>query len=343
MHLFFKNKGATCFFNVACQLLLQNTNFLDGITRYIESLPKENVITQLKLYDNWRTSNPHTNPKNVPQEFIQGRRFGLLIAFYRVQKVLSSQTNQNDAHIANVDEFASYIPCLYHSIRTNQHQDILECVNEIFEILTQQPIRSIVINGVGDNHGDNQDNHDNDHDNDHEDIQQIKERLLHDNILHECYGIRCETQKCSHCQEIVRKEYTPFLWISHVNDSYKAEDVQCDHCHEKADREILSRIVWSPSCILVNIARHNTFGEKIHDTKKMNTSVSILSKRYNLVSVAYHEGYTFQSGHYVAMNFTEKFQCWMYVNDASHRLQNNDFDITNFKTNCTYAGLYKIN
>jgi hypothetical protein len=331
MPLFFRNKGSTCFFNVACQILFQNQEFLNGISQKLESESQENVKTHYHSYLEWRSSNPKINPRETPVELKKGRRYGLMIAFYRLKRCLDTQTQPNDAHISNVDEFVQFIPCLAHSVQTFQHQDILECVNEIFDILDETPLLPRVFN--------------------HEQMQSIEENydfyksLLNGTCLESCWGIRREHQKCMNCNEIVRTEYSPFLWIQHVNEKTIVKDVQCDHCNEKTEREIISKIVYTGSCILVSIQRHNNEGNKIHDPKKLNTKVRMGTdeniKEYELTAVAYHEGWNFNGGHYTSMIFSENLSRWLHVNDASHQLQSHSFDICNFKTNCTYAGLYK--
>lgn len=323
MYIFLKNEGTTCFFNTAFQLLIQNPFFVSAINDY--SVPV-NCNGEIQKYLTYVQMNPMNS--NVPLEFHVGRHYGLICVLKKFTNMYQqSSTTTHDCVLANVHELSSYLFLLRHAIRTNTQHDVLECVDEILDVLsipgTQRPIPLVISK----------------QELRQETIESIRQVVnTHCGSLSSLWGVTERVDTCTTCKNILRYEYNPFLWISKVRETRQAEAI-CEYCNKSTTRQIQTNILIPPESIIVQLSRHNDNGTKNHSNLPLSTTVNINGTRFRLRVIVYHDGWSFNSGHYTCLIRTQNDR-WMTNNDASACLMPMSFDVSEHQTNKTYAALY---
>lgn len=322
MHIFLKNCGTTCFFNVSFQLLIQNPYFVNAISN--SQIPSETEEEQ--KYITW----VHTNPmnQNVPSELHIGRHIGFVRVLKKFTQVYEQPSNDvHDCCIANVHELSDYLFLVRHAIRTNTQHDVLECVDEILDVLsipgTQRPIPMVI---------------------EKQELRQQTIESIQQSVNNHCgplsklWGVTERVDTCTTCQNVLRYEYNPFLWINKVRETRQA-DAMCSYCNKTTTRNIQTNILIPPESIIVQLSRHNDNGTKNHSNIPLSRTVNINGSRFSLRVIVYHEGWSFNGGHYTSSIRTESGR-WMTNNDASACLMPGSFDISEHQINKTYAALY---
>jgi hypothetical protein len=326
MYIFLKNKGTTCFFNSAFQILIQNPFFVSTINNSQIPSGSDEEIQKYLTYINTNPMNP-----NVPTELHIGRHYGFICVLKKfTQAYQQPSTNIHDCVLANVDELSHYLFLVRHAIRTNTQHDVLECVDEILDVLsipgTQRPSPLVI------------------------EKQELRQQTIesirnavnnHCGSLSSLWGVTERVDTCLTCKNVLRYEYNPFLWISKVKETRQAE-ATCEYCKQTTTRQIQTNILIPPESIIVQLSRHNDNGTKNHSNLPLSTTVNINGARFSLRVIVYHDGWSFNSGHYTCAIRTQDNR-WMTNSDASACLMPGSFDISEHQTNKTYAALYLKN
>lgn len=322
MYIFLKNEGTTCFFNTAFQLLIQNPFFVNTVCNY--TIPSETEEEQ--KYITYIQMNP-LNP-NVPSELHVGRHYGFIRVLKKFTQVYQQpSTSAHDCVLANVHELSKFLFFVRHAIRTNTQHDVLECVDEILDVLsipgTQRPAPLVISK----------------QELRQQSIEIIKQAVnTHCGSLSSLWGVTERVDTCTVCKNILRYEYNPFLWISKVRETRQAE-ATCEYCAQTTTRQIQTNILIPPESIIVQLSRHNDNGTKNHSNLPLSTTVNINNTRFSLRVIVFHDGWSFNSGHYTCTIRTQDNR-WMTNSDASASLMPSSFDISNYQTNKTYTALY---
>lgn len=323
MYIFLKNHGTTCFFNTAFQLLIQNPFFIHTINNIQIPSGTDEEIQKYLTYI-------HMNPmnSNVSSELHIGRHYGFIRVLKKFTQVYQQPSNDvHDCVLANVDELSHYLFFVRHAIRTNTQHDVLECVDEILDVLsipgTSRPVPMIT---------------------EKQELRQQTIESIRNAVINHCgslsslWGVTERIDTCTTCNNVLRYEYNPFLWISKVKDTRQVE-AMCSFCNKTTIRQMQTNILIPPESIIVQLSRHNDNGTKNHSNLPLSTTVNINGTRFSLRVIVYHEGWSFNGGHYTCTIRTRDNR-WMTNNDASACLMPVSFDISEHQTNKTYAALY---
>ncbi len=327
MKIFLKNEGTTCFFNVAMQICLQNPYFIQAVSVEINS---NDYDSEIYKYLQWFHQNYQSRIIiQVPQEYNLGRHMGFRKVLQKFCQVYQQNTNDpTDCCTADVKEISQFLMLVNHAIRTNTQHDVLECVDEILDVLslpnTPRPIPLVS----------EQKNE--------QIVQQLRQNIITHSgeYMSNLWGITEKIHTCTSCNKQLRYEINPFLWIHKVRETTRATS-HCEHCNTTTTRVIQTNILIPPKSIIVQVARHNDNGTKNNSEMQLNNSVTISGISYELRVVVYHEGWSFQGGHYTCA--IREQQRWITNSDASASLMNESFDITKHQTTKTYAALYLAN
>jgi hypothetical protein len=240
--------------------------------------------------------------------------------------------------VADIHELVRHFPFLASHVRAGQQGDVLECVDAILDQLSfQGTARPVPITFL-----------------DSEGREAAHERLRasirqHCGPLEILWGVQEQIGTCMTCRRVVRRELIPFTWISKVSETRIAHDVDCDLCKHRGPREHETRIFEPAKSMIVQVhSRHRDDGSKDNRSAPMNEFVEIMDVRsqqsvsYQLDVMVYHEGWTFNSGHYTcALRNAVVDSIWILNSDAHCSFADKSFKIGQHKPTCTYAMLYR--
>ncbi len=306
MPVFFANRGNTCFFNVAAQLLLNNKDFVDAILS--------------SDFDHLEESN------------------GVLREFRRYANEVRTHTKPRMGAVASIDELVRHFPFLASHVRAGQQGDAIECVDAILDQLsfrgTPRPVPIQYTNAGSRDSA----------------YARVRQSIRqHCGPLEILWGIQEQIGTCLRCNQIVQRELIPFTWISKVTEKRVAEGVDCDACKRRGSREYETRIFEPARSMIVQVhARHRDDGSKDNRPAPMNEFVEITDVRsqgsisYALEVMAYHEGWSFNSGHYTcAIRNPVSRDTWILNSDAHCSVADKSFKVGQHKPTSTYAMLYR--
>jgi ubiquitin C-terminal hydrolase len=298
MPLLFRNKGATCFFNVAAQLCLNNPEFRRAI--------------RSSAYDS----------------------YGPFVQIFRRYCDEVESCKHGQASIASVDGLLPHFEFLRAYVASHQQGDVLECVDAILDKFcnTAAP-RPAPMNFTNP-----------------DERSAVAERVraairAHCGPMEALWGIQEQVSECMSCRKIVLRELIPFSWIARVSEERVYDGVCCDLCHVRGRRTSVSRIYYAPPSLIVQVpARHRDDGSKDNRPAIMNECVELTDasgrRPYYMAVMVYHQGWSFQGGHYTCAFRTNRAENWILNSDASCSFAQPGFDIEKHQPQSTYAMLY---
>jgi hypothetical protein len=301
MPLFFQNEGTTCFFNAAMQLCLNN---------------------------------PHFRAAVLDPRYLAQNHSGFVQVLAQFVREVNQHTSPREAAIAKVRELLPHFPFLADYVRTNQHGDVMECLDAIFDKLslpgTTRP--SVVTFTSADGR--------------EEALKTLRDQIrAHCGTLEVVWGVQEQVSTCMECNQVVLRELIPFTWVSRVMDKHEVSGVDCSLCHARAGRrEVVTRLFDIPRGLIVRVrARHRDDGTKDNRSAVLRERVEVATGTfYDLQSMVYHEGWSFSSGHYITAVRIDKDHPWVLNSDASCQMAKDGFSIEAYRPQCTYAALYLL-
>ena len=281
MPVLFRNEGATCFFNVAMQMLLSTAAFRDA----------------------------------VKTEF-RKRESPMLGLLHHIVTKLEDLPSANAALIASPRNFAGFIPCLRDLHRM---QDVFECIDEILEQLS-------VPGSPRPNNFDS--------------IEAASAAIeAHMSSFSSIFCIVSETHTCMTCSKTTI-HFSPLLNVSKVSDTHTISDAVCETCTTRQPRRVSYAIVRPGRAIFVRLSRHDARGQKRHDRICLNEGVTIVGARYSMCCMVYHDGLTFDGGHYTCAFKTLTSGAWVLNSDTTCRFAGSQFDVSHHDAHKTYGAVY---
>jgi hypothetical protein len=326
MPVVFHNEGTTCFFNVAMQMLLGSPSFCTAIQMTDEDDDNGNAYMEW-VHESLASESvkPSVLP-TCPPGLIMSRRSGMV----RIIKSLLdlSETGGENAVIVKVDVFSKFVSLLFNAIRTNEQHDAFETIDEIMDILsvpgTLRPQPRVVLPDVSETDG----------------IALVLDGIrIHGGHFACLWGVTREVHACDMCNRVVRKEYSPFAWTTKVRDQYRVF-AHCEFCTSNAPRTVTCEIVHAPSTIIVRVNRHNVDGSKSHNKVGLHGVVHITGRSYEMRVLTYHNGMSFQGGHYTCVLRRNATSSWIFNSDTACRFLPHDFDVRSHNTSQTYGAVY---
>lgn len=298
MPLLFRNKGATCFFNVAAQLCLNNPEFRRAI--------------RSSEYD---SSGP----------FVQ---------IFRRYVDEAESCKRGQASIVSVDTILPHFAFLREYVVSHQQGDVLECVDAILDKFCNptapRPTPMTFTNP--------------------DERATVADRVraairAHCGPMEALWGLQEQVSECMSCRKIVLREIIPFSWIARVSEERVYDGVCCDACHTRGKRTSVTRIFYAPPSLIVQVpARHRDDGSKDNRSAVMNESVELTDasgrRPYYMGVMVYHQGWSFQGGHYTCAFRTSRDDPWILNSDVSCSFASVGFDIEKHQPQSTYAMLY---
>ncbi len=300
MPVFFHNEGTTCFFNGAMQLCLNN---------------------------------PHFRRALLSPEFSARHSSGFVNVMLQFVRECESHTNPRDAAIGKIKELLPYFPFLAEHVRTNQHGDVMECLDAIYDKLAFPGTRRPNVVTFADSDVARA-----------EAFRELREQIrAHCGPLEVVWGLHEQVSTCMECKRVVRRELIPFTWATRVQEQDFVDDVDCEKCGRRGRRELITRLFHCPPGLVVRVSgRHRPDGSKDNRVAVMRERVQVSTdgKMYLLHAMVYHEGWSFSSGHYITA--VRSGTNWVLNSDSSCRFAPDGFSIESYRPQCTYAALYLL-
>ena len=299
MPVFFHNEGTTCFFNAAMQLCLNNPHFRRAI---------------------------------LSSEYLSHNSSPFVQVFLQFVREAETHVRPRDAAVGKIKELLPYFPFLAEYVRTNQHGDVMECLDAIYDQLSIPGTRRPNVATFGDSDAARA-----------AAFEEIRSQIrAHCGPLEVVWGVHEQISTCQECNRVVRRELIPFTWATRVQEQDFLEGVDCEKCGRRGRRELLTRLFHHPPGLVVRVSgRHRDDGSKDNRVAVMRERVQVAeSKTYALQTMVYHEGWSFSSGHYVTA--VRAGTNWVLNSDSSCRFAPDAFSIESHRPQCTYAALYML-
>ncbi len=279
-----------------------------------------NVAMQLLL------SSPsfHVGVRTVPggQDLVHGLRM--------IVDALERSREPSEAFVMSPRAFAPFLPLVRNAVATHRQHDATECVDEILDKLSvpgstrPQPM---LVGAEGPEAA-------------------MRAVLLsiaaHAGPFASMWVVTGEVQTCLNCDKVVRIEYTPVLWVSRVADRRTIPGALCESCGSRVGRKSETQIHHASESVLVRISRHNDDGSKNHRNVALHAGVTVAGRPYRMNCMVYHDGMTWQGGHYTCAMRHHVTGDWMLDSDTSCRFAPRDFDIQTHSMHKTYCALYSL-
>lgn len=300
MPIFFHNEGTTCFFNAAMQLCMNNPYFRRAL---------------------------------LDEAYQEQNRSGFVQVMLQFVREVETHSTVRQAAVGKIKELLPYFPFLAEHVRTHQHGDVMECLDQIYDHLsvpgTTRP--GVVTFDSAEGRADA--------------LRRLREQIrAHCSTLEVVWGVQEQVSTCLECNKTVLRELIPFTWVTRVSDQYVIDDVDCSLCGVRGRREVVTRLYDIPRGLVVRVrARHRDDGTKDNRVAVMRERVEVSTGTFcSLQSMVYHEGWSFTSGHYVTAVRLDRRSPWVLNSDASCQMARDGFSIESYRPQCTYAALYLV-